>query len=159
MDSNNRVKDANEMENVCLYCDTHSLHPMFCYLIVASNSEASNNKLGFQRTSNKNKKSDVSLYIGVSRLPFDRLKSHNACAGYRFGSKSTKALAGQWKIKMIVGPWFDNGSCEFKKRWRKNNKTIDQAINFGVSESALLSKTIYSDDDDVKQCVQRAGTV
>lgn len=109
---------------MCKFCDEKTHHPLFCYLI------------GDQQ-------SNASTYIGLSRQPFFRLKSHNREPGYRCGAKSTKASAGQWRILLVIGPWYGNGGRAFKQAWRRSSRKLKSRLAMGLLKAQEENKNAY----------------
>lgn len=109
---------------MCRFCQKKVKHPLYCYLI----SDGAVN---------------ASTYIGLSRQPFFRLKSHNRERGFRCGAKSTKASAGKWKLLMVVGPWFANGGKAFKQSWRRNSRKLKSRLKMGLSKAIKDQKLAY----------------
>lgn len=112
---------------MCRYCLNRMQHPLYCYLIAGG-------------LENKNK---ASTYIGVSRQVLYRVKSHNRVAGWRVGSKSTKSMAGQWKLLAVIGPWFTTGAKNFKAEWRAKSRKLHSRLLTGVMQAKLANKSIY----------------
>lgn len=139
----NELKQADDDEK-CQYCANHTIHPMWCYLIVADNETMDNTKSNGTSGKNNNKNSkNQATYVGMSRQPLHRLKSHNREPGYKFGSKTTRPLAGHWKMKMIVGGWTTNGALNFKRQWKQVNRNVNSRVEFGKTGAKKYKLDVY----------------
>ena len=142
--------------DVCEFCQSNKIHPMFCYLIVSDQTEHNDNitqRYACEALSNKKNISDKTTqsnsplhYIGISRLPYHRLESHNRNPGFKLGSKLTKDNAGSWRMKLFVGPWYGSGANQFKRNWKQSNRTLNSRIQYAYEESKRLNKIVFLDN-------------
>jgi len=127
--SNKNSQKLNVLQSMnCQYCLKRKSHPLFCYLI--SNRYSTNS-------------ATAATYIGLSRQPFFRLKSHNREIDYRCGAKSTKAFAGKWELLLVIGPWYGNGGKLFKQIWRKSSRKLKSRLYMGITKAFEQNKRVY----------------
>jgi len=74
--------------------------------------------------------SDRLPYIGIASNPPFRVRCHNREAGLPSGTKSTRAGAPNWKLVMVIGPFF-KGAHEFHAQWRDESRKLNCRIAHG----------------------------
>lgn len=110
----------NNGAQTCRYCLSNSPHPLFAYLIS-------------DRVSGQEQ---ISSSIGISRHPFMRLNQHNRVEGFTVvGAKHTKCSEGNWRIEMVIGPFFTKGAKKFKEEWRSAARTLTNRITIGIRKA------------------------
>lgn len=93
-------------------------------------------------------------YIGLSHHPFHRLMyNQNREPGWRVGSKSTKCIAPNWQLEMVIGPFMGFGGEQFKERWRKGARRFRHRIRFGIEQSRKLNLRVYCRDPDLIRAI------
>lgn len=113
--------DAHEHASLCCpLCVEHAAHPLYCYLMIDS------------RTCCKT----TCNYIGVSRLPLLRMRSHNREPGFKCGAKSTRRAAGHWVMLLVIGPFRQGGAREFKHTWSKRSRGMLSRFKQGCAMAA-----------------------
>jgi hypothetical protein len=85
----------------------------------------------------------INTYIDKSKNPFVSCESHNnKLSKY----KKTRPAAGNWDLKMIVGPFSRSDSILFKNLWKSESRGIKSRLNRGI-ELAISHKKICWDSD------------
>ncbi len=77
--------------------------------------------------------------IGISANPLRRVMSHNRSPGVPAGSKSTRPGAPNWRLDMVVGPFY-RGARQFHAQWREHSRKLRSRLVFGC-----LQALIYAD--------------
>ena len=69
-------------------------------------------------------------YIGMASNPMYRIRCHNREAGLPPGTKSTRAGAPNWKLVMVIGPFY-RGASRFHAQWRDESRKLNCRIAHG----------------------------
>jgi hypothetical protein len=115
----------------CRYCQQNLVHPVFIYL-------ARDKRIPEERLSS------MYAYVGLSRHPLHRLYcNQNRMPGWKVGSKCTKAVAPNWQLEMVIGPFFNGRGEAFKRQWRKGARRFRRRVRFGVEYGLRVGAKVY----------------
>lgn len=65
-----------------------------------------------------------------------RLNQHNRVDGFTVvGAKHTKCSEGNWRIEMVIGPFFTKGAKKFKEEWRSSARTLTNRLTIGIRKA------------------------
>lgn len=83
------------MTEICAFCRTGQVHPLFLYVITDS-------RQGINDNNTSNNSPHIILYIGTSSAPEENVKCHNRDTGYRAAAKWTKCCAPYWQLEACI---------------------------------------------------------
>jgi len=131
-------------DTTCTHCENTQPHPLWIYLMRDKRCPMTE----------INEINNCEAYIGVSRLPLQRIECHNRIEGYRVGAKCSKSISPHWQIEMVIGP-FDVGGKQFKQDWRKASRKLSRRIVYGISLANSMNMNIYFRDDVARAVAHR----
>jgi hypothetical protein len=83
---------------------------------------------------------ETQSYIGVSTNPLFRLNCQNRVPGFASGAKWTRHGAPNWKLDLIIGPFF-RGANAFCRQWRDESRKKDCRIAHGCAKAIKYAHT------------------
>lgn len=133
-------EQAHTLPTSCWYCHYEIRHPAFVYLLTDCRLNANPRELEDVI------KPMLVSYVGISRCPHLRLRSHRREKGVPVGHKSTNKGKEYWQMELVIGPFFGKGKA-FKEQWRKKSRKMFRRVVKGC-EMAQRDQhlTIYARD-------------